>query len=186
MTDTIYKRPQPKRPENGLLAWLATIGYISAEYYQDAMLQMVAYPTPDTEQTVWACRASWGEVAEATRDSASLAEALRELWRKVDKTHTIFKTLDDAAKQPAFYSDDKWIDVETQASFDLLTSASTTAFGADWMLVVMYHPIENPETRVQVKLLVRSRSLEIEGHGPSVREACDRLYRSAAPEFLPD
>ena len=60
MTDTIYKRPQPKRPENGLLAWLATIGYISAEYNADAMLQMVAYPMPNRSDTVWAARTSWG------------------------------------------------------------------------------------------------------------------------------
>ena len=184
MTDTIYKRPQPKRPENGLLAWLATIGYISAEYNADAMLQLVAYPMPENSDIGWAARATWGDVAEAVRDSVSLGEALRELWHKVDEAHTIFKTLDDAAKQPAFYNDDKWIDADTQASFDLLTNASETAFGEDWMLVVMYHPVENPESRVQTRLLARNKSIDIEGHGPTVREACDRLYRNAVPEFM--
>jgi hypothetical protein len=186
MSDTIYKRPQPKRPENGLLAWLENIGYISAEYNADAMLQMVAYPMPESGETGWASRASWGDVAEATRDSASLGEALRELWRKVDNAHTIFKSLDDAAKQPAFYNDDKWIDADTQASFDLLTNASATAFGGDWMIVVMYHPVENPETRVQTRLLAQNKTVDIEGHGPTVHEALDRLYRHAAPEFLTD
>src|SRR5690606_41225850 len=62
--NTIITRPLPKRPETGLQAWLATIGYLGTEYSPDAMLTLRAVPN-GSGAFLWSGAASWGQIGRA-------------------------------------------------------------------------------------------------------------------------
>jgi hypothetical protein len=183
MDDTIISRPLPKRPETGLLAWLATIGYLGTEYSPDAMLTLRAAPqTP--AQVVWSAAASWGQENVVVQERDSLPTALRDLWRAVEREHQIFKTLEAARRIPANYSQDKWVDAETESALDRLLGVTQAVFGQEWLLIIVYQPIENPSQRVHARLLAKDNSIHIGGTGPSIRDACLELYRNAAPGYF--
>jgi hypothetical protein len=183
MSETIHSRPLPKRPENGLLAWQATIGYISSEYSPDAMLTMRAYPAGD-EGALWLAAATWGQESETVRDITSLPAALRDLWPAVQNNHTIFKTLEAATKSPSHYRDDQWVDFDTEQLLDRLLQVANAAFGGDWLFMLVYQPVTAPSARVQARLVAQNNSVIISGRGPSVHDACRDLYHNAAPGLL--
>jgi hypothetical protein len=172
--------PIPRRPEYGLTAWLLTIGYISEEHSPDAMLTLRVQPAAD-EALVWAVRLTWGEYAEETDALPSLADALRLLWRQVSKMHHLFKTFDAAVRQPANYDADRWIDPVTQAALDRLLSLTRTAFAEDWLLLIIYQPTDNPQLRVQARLLAKNNTIHLGGRGASIADACRDLYLHLAP-----
>lgn len=182
MSDTVAKRPLPPRPTNGLLAWQATIGYISTTYSLDAMLTLQAYP--DSGGTAWAAKATWGQHGEEVAGEASLPDALRDLWQVVDHNHVIFESREAIIKRPANYNAHEWLDADTDAILDQLLQASSQVYGADWQLVAVYQPVESPNTRFQARLLARDNSVQIGGSGPTLCEACRSLYRNAAPYFV--
>lgn len=177
--ETLHVRPTPKRPENGLLAWQATIGYISAEHSPDAVLSLYAYPVQDV--VAWAAAVMWGQNRVVLRDLPDLPAVLKSLWWDLSKQHKIFKSMDAAAKAPANYPDHQWIDAPTQAALDRLIQITHAAFEDDWMLTLVYQPISDPNSRVQADLLARNQTVTISGKGASIRDACRDLYRSAAP-----
>lgn len=180
--ETLRTPPAAKRPENGLLAWQATIGYISAEYSPDALLTLNAYPLEGGE-IGWRAVASWAQFSEEVRDQPSVAAALRGLWREVDRHHTLFKSLEAAARRPANYTDDHWLDADTRDTLDRLLQVLMKAFGRDWRLVIVYQPVANPSARVQARITARSDSVNVGGRGGSLREAFQGLYRNAASYF---
>ncbi|NDJ61875.1 MAG: hypothetical protein GYB67_12165 [Chloroflexi bacterium] len=189
MTDeTIHAQPLPKRPETGLQAWLATVGYISQEYSPDATLTMRA-STDASGDVVWAAQATWGQNEEAVAAQAALFMALRELWRVIDRAHTIFKSVEAATRRPANYPNERWIDEETQITLDQMIGVTMAAFAPDWRLIIVYQPLEDAQTRVQARLLARllanpDEEVHIGGRGPSIRAACQALYRNAAPDYF--
>src|SRR5262245_22969931 len=176
--ETIAKRPMPKRPLNGLLAWQATIGYISTQHSPDATLHMHAYPAD--KGILWAAAASWGQNQEQVTDLSTLAAALRELWRVVDQHHIIFHTELDSIRRPADYADDDWLDTKTSDILDRLVRVTHSVFKHDWSLNIVYQAVDNPSVRVQARLLARSNSVQVGGRGGSVHDACSDLYRNAA------
>jgi hypothetical protein len=178
--DTLHSVPLPKRPVTGLQAWLATIGYISAEYSADATLTMRAAPGL-SGRTTWGAEASWGHNRESLQDMATLHEALRELWKLVERSHAIFKSLEAATRRPANYSDADWIDLDTRATLDRLIDVTWAACGDNWRLIIVYQALDNPEMRAQARLMAKGR--QIGGRAPTIREACRDLYRNAAPVF---
>jgi hypothetical protein len=180
--DTMHNIPTPRRLETGFLAWQATIGYISAELSPDALLTLTAYPLENGE-IGWKAAASWAAFAEESPDMTSLPDALRGLWREVDRHHTVFKSLEAALKKPVNYKDEQWLDAETQKSLDSLIQVIQKAFGTDWRLVIVYQPVANPNARVQARLIARRDSVNSGGRGATLREACQLLYRNAATEF---
>jgi hypothetical protein len=180
--DTLRSLPTPKRPENGFLAWQATIGYISTEHSPDALLTLNVSPLENGE-IAWRATASWGRFAEEVRDAPSLIEALRALWREVDRHHIIFRSLEAAVKKPINYKDDQWIDTDTQASLDRVIQIAQRAFGNDWRIVIVYQPVANPSSRVQARLIARKDTINSGGRGATLREACQLLYRNAANDF---
>ncbi len=179
--DTLPNIPAPRRPETGFLAWQATIGYISTEHSPDALLTLMAYPLENGE-VGWKAAASWATFTEES-PVGSLAEALRNLWREVDRHHTIFKSIEAGLKRPVSYKDNQWFDIETQKSIDGLIQVIQKAFGADWRLVLVYQPVANPNSRVQARLIARRDTVNSGGRGATLREACQLLYRNAATEF---
>lgn len=182
MSETLHSRPVPKRPANGLLAWQATIGYISSEYSPDAMLTLRA--TPLHSEVHWAAHATWGQEGESVQDRKSLPAALRDLWLVIQQNYTIFKTLEAAAKSPVMYNDDQWLDSETQTMLDRLIHVAWSAFENDWLFMLVYQPVEAPNARVQARLVGQNNSVTISGRGPVMHEACRDLYHNAAPGLL--
>lgn len=184
MTDaeTVHARPLPKRPDTGLLAWQATLGYISVRYSLDAMLTIQICPHA-VGKLSWAARASWGHNSEEVRDCPSLAAALRDLWAEVDRNNIIFESADAISRRPVLYNDDEWLDEDTRLILDRLIQLNWTAFEANWMLVIVYQPVDTPNNRLQTRLLAHNNSVQISGRGPTLRDACHDLYRNAARNY---
>jgi hypothetical protein len=182
MPETIATRPMPKRPENGLLAWQATIGYISTQYSLDAMLTIRAYLMGG--RVGWAAAASWGHNHEELRDRHTLIDALRELWRRVDHNHVIFENREAVIKRPANYADGEWLDGDTQIILERVLQVTGTVYGADWLLVLAYQPVESHDVRWQARLVAQSESVQTSGHGASMRDALRDLYRNAAHDYM--
>jgi hypothetical protein len=178
--DTAHSVPLPRRPITGLQAWLATIGYISAEYSADATLTMRASPSAEG-RAVWSAETSWGHNRESLQDMPSLPGALRELWKLVERNHVIFKSLEAATRRPANYSDAEWMDADTRTTLDRLVTVTNAACGDNWRLIIVYQALDNPDLRVQARLMAKGK--QIGGRASSIREACRDLYRNAAPVF---
>jgi hypothetical protein len=179
---TIQLRRMPQRPANGLLAWQATVGYISAEYNTDTTLTLKA--TPGDEATKWHAAISWGDIQAQVADADTLPIALRDLWLELDKTTTVFKTPQDAVRQPALYQEQQWIDGDTARALESLIEVTGGVFQHDWLLMVIYRAVESPAQRVKMRLIAKDSSVQIGGQGPSLREACRDLYRNAAPGYF--
>lgn len=177
--DTLRAQPLPRRPQYGFQAWQATIGYISQVYSPDALLTLGAYPAAPGGPR-WKAAASWGQMYEEVDGRPSLPAALRDLWREMDRHHTIFKSLEAAARRPVKYDDGRWLDPDTQAALDRVLALAAGSFGADWRLTLVYQPIENPGLRVQARLTARGGSVQVGGRGGALRAACHDLYRNAA------
>lgn len=181
--NTLIMRPLPKRPETGLLAWQATVGYLGAEYSPDAMLTLRAAPV-DAEQVVWSAAVSWGQENVVVQECRTLADALRYLWRAVEQEHQIFKTLEAATRRPANYPQDRWVDPDTAETLRRLIDITSAVFKQQWLLIIVYQPVATAHLRVQARLLANNNSIHIGGGGATIRDACRELYRNAAPEYF--
>lgn len=175
---TIPRRPLPQRPRLGWQAWEATLGYMSLHHSPDALLKLQIYPLGG--HSGWAASLSWAGFSEHVRDRESFGEALDDLWREVNNNHVIFLTSEAAVRQPASYHSDEWLDPRTQEALDRLIRVTRAVFENDWLLLLIYQPVEHPEARVQLRLLARDNTVRVGGRGPSLREACAELYRNAA------
>ena len=181
--NTIITRPLPKRPETGLLAWLATIGYLGTEYSPDAMLTIRAVPNGG-DAFLWSGAVSWGQENITIQDCHTLADVLRDLWKSVEREHKIFKTLESASRRPANYPPDRWVDEDTKTTLERLLAVTESVFEQQWMLIIVYQAVENPNLRVQARLLAKDNSVHIGGRGTTIRDACRDLYRNAAPDYF--
>lgn len=177
-TDTTIRRPLPQRPRLGWVAWVSTMGYISAQHSPDALLKLQVEPADSGVR--WAGAVSWGQVEESVRDRQTIASVLRDLWLEVDQNHRLFKTIDAAIKRPADYKDDEWLDERTLTLLDRLIRVTHTVFKDNWQILIVYQPIENPETRVQTRLIARDNTVIVGGRGSSLGDACADLYHHAA------
>jgi hypothetical protein len=175
---TLPRRPVPKRPDTGWQAWQATIGYIHQAYSADALLCLMAHR--ESGDIIWGASASWGHVIEIVDQQPSLALALYRLWVEVDTHHLTFDSLEAAARRPANYDDDEWLDDDTQIAADRLIHLVTQVFGTNWRIDITYKPVATPDVRVRASLYAHGDDQPIEGHGPMLRDACQTLYRSAA------
>jgi|FLYN01.1.fsa_nt_gi hypothetical protein len=184
MTDleTVHARPLPKRPDNGLLAWQATLGYISAHYSLDAMLTIQVCPQ-GLGILNWTAKASWGHYSEEMRNCPSLPAVLRKLWTEVDRNNIIFETAEAITRRPVLYDDNEWLDEDTRLTLDRLIQLNWTLFGSDWMLIIVYQPVGIPNMRLQARLLALNNTVQISGCGPTMRDACHDLYRNAARNY---
>jgi hypothetical protein len=184
MTDveTIPARPMPTRPHTGLLAWQATLGYISARYSLDAMLT-IQVGAQAMGKLSWGAKASWGHYTEEVRNCPSLPAVLRELWKEVDRNNVIFETAEAITRRPVLYDDDEWLDEDTRLTLDRLVQLNWTAFEADWTLVIVYQPVDNPNLRLQTRLLAKDNTVQISGRGQTMRDACHDLYHNAARNY---
>ena len=172
----------PKRPENGLLAWQATVGFISMVYSPDATLTIKV--RPEANRHVWESSIAFGGRHEDVTGRANLAEALRDLWLELEGKFEVFPSPNEAVRKPANYADDKWIDTDTARTLDALIDLTASVFTDDWRLMIVYQALDTPSQRVKVRLFARDNEVAIGGQGPSLREACRSLYRNAAPQYF--
>jgi hypothetical protein len=180
--ETISKRPTPKRPATGLLAWQATTGYIQQEYDTDAIFSIFAYPLDDGSIR-WAATLAWSGFSQEVEKMPELADALKALWVEVESRHRIFKSMEAMSKSPANYADSDWVDEATATTLDRLIQVTSRAFQTDWLISIMYRPLASPNERVQTSLSAQSNQVQVIGYGPAIREACQTLYRNAATYF---
>lgn len=188
MTDqtdsTIPLRPQPKKPATGMLAWQATVGHMSSYHSPDALLKIHIDPGTDNNTVRWSALVSWAMHEERALDRPTLADALRDLWLDVLRHHVIFDNPLAAAKSPEGYPDEEWLDIPTEDVLLRLIWMIRGVFGGDWALVLVYQPVENANTRVQVRLMARNATVHVGGRGPSIQDACHDLFRNAGPLFI--
>jgi hypothetical protein len=183
MNDKTVQLPRmPKRSPTGLLAWQATVGFISQVYSQDVALMLHAYPVDGDVR--WRAGIAWGQVQAQIDAAVTLAAALRDLWPALERVFTVFDNPLDAVRAPTGYADNAWVDADSARTLAALTELSQAVFPGDWALVIVYQAVENPGQRVKLRLLARNQSVQVSGQGPSVREACRDVYRNAAPEYF--
>jgi hypothetical protein len=184
MTDDMpyHKLSGSRRPPTGFAAWQATLGYISALYSPDAVLE-ISVKSLESRHVQWTAKVSWGQYEESVSDSDSLAYALRQLWVKVDQNHAIFTSSEDAARSPIDYDDHEWLDVLTQDILHRLIWTTRMVFLNDWTLIIVYQPTENPSMRIQMRLLAKDNSVHVGARGPGLLDTSRELYRNAAPVF---
>jgi hypothetical protein len=180
--DTLVHRPAPKRPQTGWQAWQATVGYIHNEYTPDAILTLTAYPVTDGA-TGWSASLYWESKAEAVHNEETIAGAMRALWLKVEAHHKLFKSLDAAVRRPVNYADSQWLDEATQDALDRLLQMVEAVSDSGWRLAITYQAVDNPDVRVCISLYAQDGTLQTEASGPSLRDACQNMYRSAARYF---
>ncbi len=181
MDDTEAKRPLPRRPQTGLQAWQVTLGYISATHSPDALLKLQAYSRE--ARVHWSASVSWGQKEESVTDQPSIAAALRELWLEVSRHHAIFESAEDAVRAPVYYNDVEWLDDATLESLQRLIWVTQMTFPGDWLLIIVYQPVETPSARIQARLLAKGSSITVGGRGPSMLDACSTLFRNATPHW---
>ncbi|MEO0560783.1 MAG: hypothetical protein AAF125_01620 [Chloroflexota bacterium] len=182
--ETLPNRPGTfsERPKTGLEAWEATVGYIAAQHSPDVLLTLKAVPAEE-EQSAWSATLDWAEHHEDVEDQPTLLAALRELWAKVDKAHVIFESDVDALRKPSGYSEFDYLDADTKDALDRLSWVTQVVFKENWTMVIIYQPSDDPQTRVQMRLVARAGDVHIGGRGPSIEDAARKLYRNATPYF---
>jgi hypothetical protein len=179
ITETIYSAPLPRRPETGLLAWQATIGYINVQYNLDARLELMVQPKE--ADLNWSAAAEWGQNHEEAADEPTIGAALRELWSEISRKHIIFASREAVARKPAGYADDEWLDKETSLLLSRLLDAARLVYKTEWRLKLSYQSIELPNARFHADL--HSPTNVLSGRSGTLREACREIYRHLGEEF---
>lgn len=180
---TAMMRPLPDRPKYGWVAWEATAGYMSAHLSPDVTLKLLAYPGPDGASVYWGASIAWAQEHEEVKDCSAPQEALAQLWRVVDQTHSIFGMTEDAVKRPAHYKDDQWFDSWTAEIVQRLVRVTHAVFKKDWMIVLVYRPVESMDGRIQARLIAKDNEVQVGGRGSSLGDGCRQLYHNAIAAF---
>ncbi|MEQ8673549.1 MAG: hypothetical protein RLP44_05775 [Aggregatilineales bacterium] len=171
------------RAFTGWMAWQGTIGYICKHHSPDAVLYLKATPFDDGS-LMWSAGVEWGEVREYVEAASSLSLALMTLWKHVDERHRIFLSPEDFKRSPANYDEHDWLDLPTQDSLHRLIWTTRDVYQTGWKLVIMYQPIEEPQSRVEMVLSTPDDTPDLTVRGNTLLDACRRLFRDAAPHFV--
>lgn len=180
---TAPMRPLPSRPRFGWLAWEATAGYMSSHLSPDVILKLQAYPASEAEKVIWGASVTWAQEFEEVKDLQTPSEALAHLWRIVDQTHHIFDVVEAAVKRPANYPDNQWFDDWTADIIQRLVRVTHTVFKTDWMIVIVYQPVESMDGRIQARLIANNNEVHVGGRGASLGDGCRQLYLNAAKVY---
>ncbi len=180
---TAPMRPLPNRPRYGWIAWEATAGYMSTHLSPDVTLKLSAYPNPADNNILWGASITWATEQEDVVDYASPHEALAQLWREVDMSHTIFGNTEDVVKRPANYRENQWFDNWTLEIMQRLVRVTYAVFKNDWIIVMVYRPVESMDNRIQARLIANDNEIQIGGRASSLGDGCRQLYHNAATTF---
>lgn len=180
-TMTITRRALVPRPDTGLQAWQATLGYMSNFHSPDAILTTCV--RPDSESLRWSATVTWGQRKESVTDRDSLAAVLRDLWALIERYHNIFLAPEDSTRAPSGYGDYTWLDVDTLDTLHRFILTTQTVFEDDWRIVTLYRSLDRPQQRVQIRLIAREERVAVGGSGPTQMDATQAIFRHAAPAF---
>lgn len=180
---TAPMRPLPNRPKYGWMAWETTAGYMSAHLSPDVTLKLSAYPAEDENGVLWGASITWAQEYEEVDGFPAPHEALAQLWRVVDQTHSIFGKTEDAVKRPAHYRENQWFDSWTGEIMQRLVRVTNAVFKQDWIIVVVYRPVESMDSRIQARMMANDHEVQIGGRGSSLGDGCRQLYHNAATIF---
>ncbi len=180
---TAPMRPFPNRPKYGWMAWESTAGYMSAHLSPDVTLKLSASSNDDGSAILWGASITWAQENEEVRGCVAPHEALSQLWKTVDLAHSIFGKTEDAIKRPANYRENQWFDNWTLEIMQRLVRVTHAVFKEDWIIVIVYRPIESMDARIQARLVADNESVYVGGRGSSLGDGCRQLYHNAAPIF---
>jgi hypothetical protein len=179
---TAMMRPLPDRPKYGWIAWEATAGYMSAHLSPDVTLKLSAYPGQDNSIS-WGASVTWAQEHEEANNFSTPHEALAQLWRVVDQSHSVFGMTEDSVKRPANYKENQWFDSWTAELMQRLVRVTHAVFKDDWMIVLVYRPVESMDGRIQARLMAVDNEVQVGGRGSSLGDGCRQLFHNAATVF---
>jgi hypothetical protein len=58
-----------------------------------------------------------------------------------------------------------------------------TVFQGDWLIVLVYRSVAEPDKRLQTRLIAEQAAVNRGGNGATLRDACRDLYHNAAPIY---
>jgi len=181
--ETLHTRPNPKRPRWGWRAWEATVGYIALHHHPDATLKLEVHLSEDESAYLWTASLVWGKNREIVENMPAMSIALEDLWHVVNQHHNIFKHEKDAIRAPIGYDVHEWFDERTQDVFDRLKRVTHMVFERDWRLVFIYRPVEQPNMRLQARMLAKKGAVLRSGMGASLLDVSRNLYHHCADIF---
>ncbi len=162
------------------ISWQAVLGDLAARGTPDARLGVEAIGREDA--THWTAELVWGENHERVGERLSLPAALLDLWNELIAHHTLYPG-DLTKRGPALYEPHECIDIETQAVLHRLLGVIRSAFGADWTLLMAYHPVAKADQRIHTRLVARRGEVAVTAGGATLIEGARALMRAAAPYF---
>jgi hypothetical protein len=147
-------------------------------------LRLEISPHADNQEEIWGGVISWADVQEKVQKRSTLMSVLQDLWKEVMIHHSVFKDLEASTRQPAYYKDYECIDNRTNTMVQRLVRIIRSAFKKDWRIIIIYHPLENPDVRLQARLLANQNQVLIGGTGASLYDACSDLYHNITSIYL--
>lgn len=177
--DTATRPPLPSRPRDGWQAWVATVGYIALHHSPDATLNLQA--SPSSAKTIgWCATLTWGTFREQVDNAVSLEMALQDLWQECHHNHPLFNDIDVLARAPINYDDNNWLNPNNRLILDRVLKVTWAVFETNWRLVILYHPDERADSRVQTRLLAEDNLVLVGGKGATLLDALRMLFHRAA------
>jgi hypothetical protein len=170
-----------RRPRWGWLAWEATVGYVSRYVSPDAALKIEIYPM--THIVGWAASLLWQDRQETVRDAFSFADVLTRLWERVDQYSGLDFASDARVRMPHRYGDDEWLDQSAYRALSLLVNTTDTFFSGDWSIVIVYRPLEVPDSRFHARLIAQEIAVNRGATKSTLRDVCRTLYLNALPDY---
>ena len=167
------------RYPTGWMSWQAVLGDLSRGS-ADARLRLEATPTPSS--VAWTAEVEWDDYHERVTDAVSLAGALLRLWSEVIERHRLYAG-DQSKRGPGVYEPDEVLDIDTQAAIQRLLGVVRAAFGADWAVMMTYHPVAQADQRMHARLMANNGAVAVSAAGATLIEGTRNLMRAAAPHF---
>ncbi|MBK9125893.1 MAG: hypothetical protein IPM16_22580 [Chloroflexi bacterium] len=168
------------RHANGWLSWQAVVGDLVSRGHPDAHIRVEASGVDGA--VTWAAEVEWGPNQERVTDQPSLGEALATLWQEVSNHHWMYEG-DMGKRGPALYGPDEWLDHDTLEALNRMLTVAADVFGSDWAVLFTYHPVQQPDQRVNSRLIARSGDVAVAGRGATLLDAVRGLFRATAPFF---
>ncbi|GIK28102.1 MAG: hypothetical protein IT298_04170 [Chloroflexi bacterium] len=168
------------RHANGWLSWQAVVGDLVSRGHPDAHIRVEASGADGA--VIWAAEVEWGPNQERVTEQPALGAALAMLWQEVSGHHWIYDG-DMSKRGPALYGPSEWLDRDTLEALERMLTVAADVFGKDWAVLFTYHPVQQPDQRVNSRLIARSGDVAVAGRGATLLDAVRGLFRATAPFF---
>lgn len=174
---TLNSRPLPRRSRWGWGAWESTVGYLASKHSPDASLKLQVGVIEG--KVTFSATVAWGEFRESVENTPDSSTALKDLWDVIDRSHSIFLHVDDKFRSPVGYEHDEWLDDVTNDILARLLLILQQLFADDWMLLIVYRPVEAADKRQQIRLVADNSQIQRIVQGSSLADVCRKLLYQA-------